>query len=112
MRKSYIRQCIDRWLYGGVWTKILAVYVLAVIIYAILTLIFANILSGDIKDLPEQNVATMSDWWLYYYLFADPGNQMSLHYASFWARIVAMVISTFGSICLSGLLISTITNVF
>ena len=112
MRKSYIRQCIDRWLYGGVWTKILAVFVLAVVIYAILTLIFANILSGDIKDLPEQNVATMSDWWLYYYLFADPGNQMSLHYTSFWARIVAMVISTFGSICLSGLLISTITNVF
>ena len=112
MRKSYIRQCIDRWLYGGVWTKILAVFVLAVVIYAILTLIFANILSGDIKDLTEQNVATMSDWWLYYYLFADPGNQMSLHYTSFWARIVAMVISTFGSICLSGLLISTITNVF
>ena len=112
MRKSYIRQRIDRWLYGGVWTKILAVFILAVAIYAILTAIFASIFSGDIQNVESKDVATMSDWWLFYYLFADPGNQMSLDYSGHFARVIAMVISTFGSICLSGLLISTITNVF
>lgn len=104
MKNIRPRQLFDRWLFGSLWKQVVGVLAISVIVFLISSLILTNIspkiqTSGD--HLPE--------WWVFYYLFADAGNQMSISEGS---RIVGMIISTLGSIFLSGLLISTITNVF
>ena len=110
MKRKYLRQLFDQWLYGGLWKQIAMVLLLSVVIYLILSFVVLNIIpTGDsfCRDVKE------NPYWTLYYLFADPGTQASAEYlGGNFSRVIGLIVSTFGSIFLSGLLISTITNVF
>lgn len=116
MRKILPRQYFDKWLYGGLWKQIAVFLLFALVIFFLL--------AGCIKLLFGSYIGYSSDlkghelWQLYYY-FADPGNQMSMHESGTEngvingiSRWIGLIVSTLGSVFLSGLLISTITNVF
>lgn len=108
------RQIFDSWLYDSPWKQILWVVLIAIAIYGTSALIVRNVISIDkISVADESAIAQKEDdiWWTLYYFFADPGNQMSIN-GDLKERIVGLIMSTLGSIFLSGLLISTITNVF
>lgn len=105
------RQIFDGWLYESPWKQILSVLIIAIIIYSATALIVTNILRVvDIRVTDSQDESSI--WWTLYYFFADAGNQMSIKDDNTKIRIVGLIMSTLGSIFLSGLLISTITNVF
>lgn len=104
MKNIQPRQLFDKWLYGGIWKQIMLLLVTAIVAYLILTFIIIK-LPFDI----ELEGVDVNDWWKTYYLFSDLGNQMSISSGS---RLIGLIISTIGSIILSGLLISTITNAF
>ncbi len=110
--KLPLRQHIDRWMFNGSWSQIIAVIFLSVFVFFIFAPLFI-LCFGDyigIHDADEQ--VHSSKLWLLYYFFADPGNQMSGDWVNDSSRWIGLIISTLGSIFLSGLLISTITNVF
>ena len=102
-----LRQIIDRWLNGGFWRIFLALG-LAGLIYIIISTIVILVLKTKFTNGADSE----NQWWLVYYLFADAGNQMSYEWSDNIHRGIGMVVSTLGSIFLSGLLISTITNLF
>ncbi len=104
------RQLFDQWLYGGLWKQIALVLMLSVIVFLITSLFFIKIAPDSVECSNE--VGDGNKLWQLYYFFADPGTQASPEYSSNWARVIGLIMSTLGSIFLSGLLISTITNVF
>lgn len=105
MKKLQPRQWFDRWLYGALWKQVVGVLAISVIVYCVAALLLSKLPHG----IKVENGDAMPEWWMFYYMFADPGNQMSISSGS---RVVGLIVSTLGSIFLSGLLISTITNVF
>lgn len=104
MKNIEFKQLFDRWLYGSLWLKLLIVLVIALIVFIIPTLIYLIYLVISSKEsLDSDNL------WNLYYFYADPGTQQEPGNFPKW---VAMIMSILGSIFFSGLLISTITNLF
>ena len=104
MKNIEFKQLFDRWLYGSLWLKLLIVLVIALIVFIIPTLIYLIYLVISSKEsLDSDNL------WTLYYFYADPGTQQEPGNFPKW---VAMIMSILGSIFFSGLLISTITNLF
>lgn len=123
MKKLLCRQQLfDRWLNGGSFKKIIFVLVFAVLIFIVASLFIMipndNIIGyyTDCNDTIKSDTDKEHKLWQLYYFYADPGNQMTVDYPEDKyeniARWIALIMSTLGSIFLSGLLISTITNVF
>lgn len=111
IRKTH--QIFDRWLYDNPWKQILWVLLISIVIYSASALIIITVLGIDNIPIEGYSKEERSIWWTLYYFFADPGNQMSIKGNSIAGeRVVGLIMSTLGSILLSGLLISTITNVF
>ena len=113
MRWGFIRKHLDNWLNKGFWIKFITVIAGAVIIFVLAALIVSGIskyLGCSCVPYTDVDVDNQHPlWWQLYYYFADPGNQMSGMGGS---RFVGFLFSTLGSIFLSGILISTITNSF
>ena len=101
MQKIELKQLFDRWLYGSLWLKLLMVLFIALIVFIIPTVFYMVI---DPKVFSESD-----NLWNLYYFYADPGTQQD---SGDFPKLVAMLMSLLGSIFFSGLLISTITNVF
>lgn len=106
MKKTRFLQWFDYWLYGGSWKRILMVLLIAVLVFFISSFLIISTLSHKIVIDGADGV---TDWWKLYYLFSDPGTQMSLS-PNF--KYIGLIMSTLGSFFFSGLLISTITSVF
>ncbi len=119
---SYIRQILDCWLNRGFLIKVILVILISSGVFfltaGIINMFFLEyVLSCD-------NVGKDNIFWQLYYYFADPGAQMSIgvnsstetafdvNRVSNGARWIGLIVSTLGSIFLSGILISTITNSF
>ena len=102
--RQWFRQLFD----GALWRKIAGVLLIAVAFYFVSALIFMALANG-MEISGESEVENMTVWWKIYYLFVDAGNQISIAKGP---RLVGLVVGTLGSIFLSGLLISTITNAF
>lgn len=105
--RLHLRQVFDRWLNRGFWFKVGLVILISFVVFGFSAFIvwkFFNECVPYAEGLYDTDV-----WWQLYYYFADPGNQMSGKEGS---RVVGFIFSTLGSIFLSGLLISTITNSF
>ena len=102
------REILDRWFNRGFWVKVVLVVLISFGVFFISAGVIIKVCGEHI--IPYYDVLDGDDalWQLYYY-FADPGNQMS---GKGGARWVGLVFSTLGSIFLSGILISTITNSF
>lgn len=115
--KCNFRQILDLWLNRGILAKVVIVIVLSFIVFlfsSIIVYVFFNRYIPYSEGLSDKDLL----WQLYYY-FADPGNQMSANHqgstlkgVNYQSRWIGLIISTLGSIFLSGLLISTITNSF
>lgn len=119
----HFRQILDSWLNKGFWTKVIVVFIISFGIFFLASGIITTLCSAYTpycNGLGKENFL----WQLYYY-FADPGNQMSIQNTAQTledandicnvdnrARWIGFIISTLGSIFLSGILISTITNSF
>ena len=102
--RQWFRQLFD----GALWRKIAGVLLIAVAFYFVSALIFM-VLANGMEISGESEVENMTVWWKIYYLFVDAGNQISIAKGP---RLVGLIVGTLGSIFLSGLLISTITNAF
>lgn len=101
MQNIELKQFFDRWLYGSLWIKLLMVLAIALIVFLIPTIVYLLFSSSTFLD--------SESWWNLYYFYADPGTQQ--HPGDF-PKFIALIMSVLGSIFFSGLLISTITNVF
>lgn len=101
MQNIELKQLFDRWLYGSLWIKLLMVLAIALIVFLIPTIVYLLFSSSTFLD--------SESWWNLYYFYADPGTQQ--HPGDF-PKFIALIMSVLGSIFFSGLLISTITNVF
>lgn len=101
MKNIKFKQLFDRWLYGSLWIKLLMVLGIALIVFVIPTVLYLGFSSSDFLD--------SDNWWNLYYFYADPGTQQD---SGDFPKIIALIMSVLGSIFFSGLLISTITNVF
>ena len=125
--RLHLHQIVDRWLNKGLLQKITFVVVLACVVFLLSASIVNIIFEKHFQHLGEHEVNDR--FWRLYYYFADPGNQMSIgepviqsaskEHANIpdasvisTLRWIGLIISTLGSIFLSGLLISTITNSF
>lgn len=105
----HFRQILDRWLNRGFWFKVGLIVLISFAVFGFSAFIVWKFFY---KCVPYANELTNKDiWWQLYYYFADPGNQMSGKGVQ-GSRVVGFIFSTLGSIFLSGLLISTITNSF
>lgn len=107
------KQLFDKWLQGG-WKQIAAVLISSIIVFFIISLFFLYLFEDEIGvHFPNgaKNEGINKFWQLFYY-YADPGCQMSARWETDKSRWIGLVVSTFGSIFMSGLLISSITNVF
>lgn len=102
------RQQFDKWLYNSVGKQIGLLALLTVGAFAIIA-IPIGLWFGDYVGTTDESPNV---WWQLYYLFADPGSQGSAMWQSGQARVIGLVLSTVGSIFMSGILISTITNAF
>ena len=102
--KIGIRQLFDRWLHGTWWIKIIIILGIALSIFFISATIL--IIIDDKTEFDKEN------WWRLYYYFSDPGVQAELMTNNNLPKYVGLIMSTLGAIFLSGLLISTITNMF
>ena len=96
-----LKQLFDRWLYGSLWLKLMMVLAIALIVFLIPTIVYLVLSPSDFSD--------SDNWWNLYYFYADPGTQKE---SGNFPKIIALIMSVLGSIFFSGLLISTITNVF
>lgn len=101
MQNIELKQLFDRWLYGSLWIKLLMVLAIALIVFLIPTIVYLLFSPSTFLD--------SESWWNLYYFYADPGTQQ--HPGDF-PKFIALIMSVLGSIFFSGLLISTITNVF
>ena len=109
MRYS-IRKTIDRLLNRSILTKIAIIISLSSFVFIISSFIIINFFDEHISCSDE--VGNNKIWQLYYY-FADPGTQMSNpNKKDNISLFISLIVSTLGSIFLSGLLISSITNGF
>lgn len=103
----------DKWLYGGIWKQTFLFMAFTIFIFFIFAIPIEHWLLNDNELFQiEGESRTLTGLWQLYYLFADAGNQMSIPWSSSLSRGIGLFISTLGSILLSGLLISTITNGF
>ena len=102
--KIGIRQLFDRWLHGTWWIKIIIILGIALSKFFISATIL--IIIDDKTEFDKEN------WWRLYYYFSDPGVQAELMTNNNLPKYVGLIMSTLGAIFLSGLLISTITNMF
>lgn len=102
--KIGIRQLFDRWLHGTWWIKIIIILGIALSIFFVSATIL--IIIDDKTEFDKEN------WWRLYYYFSDPGVQAELMTNNNLPKYVGLIMSTLGAIFLSGLLISTITNMF
>lgn len=114
--RLHIRQVFDRWLNRGFWIKVGLVVLISFAVFSFSAFIVWKFFQ---ECVPYAENFTQADiWWQLYYYFADPGNQMSIKLpdaaagVGSGARWVGFIFSTLGSIFLSGILISTITNSF
>ena len=125
--RLHLHQIVDRWLNKGLLQKIAFVVVLACVVFLLSASIVNIIFEKHFQHLGGHGVNDR--FWQLYYYFADPGNQMSISETAVKSvskehanipdasvistlRWIGLIISTLGSIFLSGLLISTITNSF
>ena len=106
--KLHFRQVFDRWLNRCFWFKVGLVVIISFAVFGFSALIVRVFFKDSVPYAGELN-CNKNIWWQLYYYFADPGNQMSGKDGS---RVVGFIFSTLGSIFLSGILISTITNSF
>lgn len=122
LSKSILRP-LDRTLTSGLFSQIGVLLTVVVLIFGILWGFAGWILRGDthrlLDDNPIEHVETVSATkesqespysfvWAVYYHFVDPGNQ---HLAHNDVRWLALIISFTGSLFMSGLLISTFSNI-
>lgn len=112
--RSRLRMTIDSWLNKGLIKKLATVFVATLAIFFVLGVI---IMLGFPNLIPYAHGLDGNPLWQLYYYFADPGNQMSIgdnasDSVSYTQRWVGLIFSSLGSILLSGILISTITNGF
>lgn len=125
--RLHLHQIVDRWLNKGLLQKITFVVVLACVVFLLSASIVNIIFEKHFQHLGGHEVNDR--FWQLYYYFADPGNQMSIGETAIKSvskeqanipdasvistlRWIGLIISTLGSIFLSGILISTITNSF
>lgn len=108
--RLYFRQILDRWLNRGFWFKIGLVVLISFVVFSLSVLVVIFFFDKHVPYAEDQK----NIWWQLYYYFADPGNQMSgkAGDGGDGSRVVGFIFSTLGSIFLSGILISTITNSF
>lgn len=108
--RLYFRQILDRWLNRGFWFKIGLVVLISFVVFSLSVLVVIFFFDKHVPYAENQK----NIWWQLYYYFADPGNQMSgkAGDGGDGSRVVGFIFSTLGSIFLSGILISTITNSF
>lgn len=108
--RLHFRQILDRWLNRGFWFKIGLVVLISFVVFSLSVLVVIFFFDKHVPYAEDQK----NIWWQLYYYFADPGNQMSgkTGDGGDGSRVVGFIFSTLGSIFLSGLLISTITNSF
>lgn len=101
-------------LYGGAWKQVILYFIVTIAIFYLTSIIIKLCWLNDlaIEDKCGGGTNNPAILWQLYYLFADPGNQMSLEWTSDTGRIIGLMVSTLGSIFLSGLLISTFVNIF
>lgn len=107
-----IKQIIDLWLNKSLLAKIGIIIGLSGIVFALCAFIVHTWLGEYVYFIDDKGEIIKNDIWQLYYYFADPGNQMTAINADAASRWIGLVISTLGSILLSGILISTITNGF
>lgn len=120
---KWVLRPLDRVLTSGFFSQIGVLFVAVAIIFGILFGIAEVSLQGDSNRLLDENPtkptvvgatsenvcdSSNSFGWTVYYHFVDPGNQ---HLAHDDARWVAMIISLIGSLFMTGLLISTFSNI-
>ena len=110
------RKILDRWLNRGFWVKVTLVVLTSFVVFFLSAIIIKWLCN---KYVPySEGFGENNAFWQLYYYFADPGNQMYMKLSdatadvSSGARWVGLIVSTLGSIFLSGILISTITNSF
>ena len=108
--RLHFRQILDRWLNRGFWFKIGLVVLISFVVFSLSVLVVIFFFDKHVPYAEDQK----NIWWQLYYYFADPGNQMSgkTGDGGDGSRVVGFIFSTLGSIFLSGILISTITNSF
>lgn len=109
--RLHLRQVFDRWLNKGFCFKVGLVVLISFVVFGFSTFVVLIFFDNCVPYPDEKgNVCkNVNEWWQLYYYFADPGNQMSITNGS---RGIGFVFSILGSIFLSGILISTITNSF
>lgn len=106
------RQIFDNWLYEKWWKQILWVLIVTVLTFVIFAFLITTVFDfNTAADMGLEAEGSPSVWWILYYFFADPGCQMSIQGNSL-IRVGGFIMSILGSVLLSGILISTITNVF
>lgn len=123
MKRIHFWRLFDRWLYGASWgKKIVVILITAALVYFISTFVSVQIIKiYDLNNEKIENAEGAADttvnkehnsWWRLYYYYADPGTQSENIEDSNLMRWIGLIMSTFGSLFLSGLLISTITSGF
>ena len=99
--KHFISPSFDRMLYSGTMKQILLLFVVAIIIF----LIFSVVIQwGDEKNSLTENL------WQLYYNFSDSNQQDSIDSALGWRRVVMAIATFLGTIIFGGMLISTLSN--
>ena len=116
--RLHFRQIFDDLLNKGFWIKVILVIIISFGAF----FLSAAVINALCNEVPYcENLGKEDVFWQLYYYFADPGNQMSMtstqptnggNDISSGARWIGLIVSTLGSIFLSGILISTITNSF
>ena len=104
-KQLFSQENIDRTISGGIvpQLKILTTLILTVLILFFLIVIVFSIELGGTDGILER-------LWIVYNNFADPGNQMVEK--GLVNRFLVSILSLSGMILLSGVLISTISNIF
>lgn len=124
IRRKVSLRYIDKVLASGTGRQLLLLLILTVSIWIGLFAIakFAHLRSRDILSIQKASVEEVGVgdldlsgeeefplWWTIYYHFIDPGSQ---HESSPRARWLVMLISFLGTVVMSGIFISTFSNIF
>lgn len=106
---TYNRIELDRTFAESTWRNALRIFVF---IISVPITIFVAIIVGGIQpeELWWENQARHDLPWTIFYFFLDPGNQHMATTST--GQIVAMILALLGSVLMSGLLVSYLTNLF